>query len=119
MVTIDWPDPPHTPPRKMAALSGFQRDILTTIADLETPAQGSAIHSYLQDTLGREQGKTRTYDNIRALVDVGLVQNTEPDKETYHAYRLTDVGERLLFSYGYWVSDLVERSESEPELPAQ
>ncbi|MFA9501538.1 helix-turn-helix transcriptional regulator [Natrinema sp. H-ect1] len=78
-------------------LSGFQRDILETIAGLETGGidpYGLAIEEALEEYYG-EIGHSRLYQNLDRLTDDGFIDRGELDGRT-NSYTLTPESEALL-----------------------
>lgn len=71
------------------ALSAYQRDILTILADGE--AHGLGINSALQDRYDQSLPHSRLYQNLDRLVDAGLVTKRALDDRT-NGYSLTDRG---------------------------
>jgi len=71
----------------MHVLTGFQRDLLFTIAGLDEP-HGLAIKDELEEYYEKEIHHGRLYPNLDTLVDKGLVDKGEFDHRTnYYALR--------------------------------
>ena len=94
----------------MHDLTGFQRDLLYVIADLNNP-KGLAIKDELEGYYGAEINHGRLYPNLDTLVDKGLVEKGSIDDRT-NAYSLTQRGERELDARREWederVADVLE-----------
>lgn len=84
----------------MYDLTGFQRDMLYVIADLDTP-HGLAIKDELKDYYEKEIHHGRLYPNLDTLVEKGLVEKGQYDKRT-NTYTLTDRGQRELNARREW-----------------
>ena len=84
-------------PEPLAGRTGFERDLLFTVARLEgTNPAGVAIGDELEDHYCEEINQGRLYQNLRSLVDEGCVRTLPLDGRT-KAYRLADrVRERLV-----------------------
>lgn len=81
-------------------LTGFQRDLLWTILDLQSdPATertyGLALKEELERQYENEIFHGRLYPNLDELVEYGLVEKQELDRRT-NEYRLTGAGRALL-----------------------
>jgi DNA-binding PadR family transcriptional regulator len=81
-------------------LTGFQRDLLWTILDLQSdPATeqtyGLALKEELERQYENEIFHGRLYPNLDELVEEGLVEKQELDRRT-NEYRLTGAGRALL-----------------------
>ena len=74
----------------MHDLTGFQRDLLYTIAGLDNP-HGLAIKDELENYYEKEIHHGRLYPNLDTLVDKGLVEKGDKDRRTNY-YRLTRRG---------------------------
>ncbi|WP_254763381.1 helix-turn-helix transcriptional regulator [Natrinema marinum] len=78
-------------------LTGFQRDILETIAGFESVGMdpyGLAIEEDLEEYYG-EIGHSRLYQNLDSLTDAGFIDRGELDGRT-NSYTLTAEAEALL-----------------------
>jgi len=71
----------------MHDLTGFQRDLLYTIAGLEGP-HGLALKDELEEYYETEVHHGRLYPNLDTLVDKGMVEKSEKDQRT-NLYTLT------------------------------
>lgn len=79
-------------------LTGFQRDILRAIYELEESedtSYGLAIKDHLETTYGEPVNHGRLYPNLDDLVNDGFVAKSELDKRT-NAYTLTQTARQLL-----------------------
>ena len=84
----------------MYDLTGFQRDLLYTIAGLDEP-HGLAIKEEMEDYYEKEVHHGRLYPNLDTVVDKGLVSKSEKDRRT-NEYRLTKRGRREIQSRREW-----------------
>lgn len=84
----------------MHDLTGFQRDLLYVIADLEEP-KGLAIKDELEQYYGTEINHGRLYPNLDSLVEMGLVEKGQIDDRT-NSYTLTGRGEREIQARRMW-----------------
>ncbi len=78
-------------------LSGFQRDILEAIAHIETTGEesyGLAIEEELEQRY-RDVLRSRLYQNLDSLIDLGLVERTKLNGRT-NSYTLTAEAVRML-----------------------
>jgi DNA-binding PadR family transcriptional regulator len=84
----------------MFALTGFQRDILYCIADLDEP-YGLGIKRALEEYGGGEVNHGRLYPNLDTLIDKGYLSKSSIDKRT-NSYELTSEGKKLLADRHEW-----------------
>jgi DNA-binding PadR family transcriptional regulator len=84
----------------MHDLTGFQRDLLYVIADLEEP-KGLAIKDELEGYYGTEINHGRLYPNLDSLVEKGLVEKGQIDDRT-NSYTLTGRGKREIEARRTW-----------------
>jgi len=89
----------------MHDLTGFQRDLLYVIADLDA-AKGLVIKDDLEEYYGTEINHGRLYPNLDTLVEKGLVEKGQMDKRT-NSYSLTGRGEREIEARRDWEDDRV------------
>jgi PadR family transcriptional regulator PadR len=94
----------------MHDLTGFQRDLLYTIAGLDEP-HGLAIKDELEEYYESEIHHGRLYPNLDTLVDKGLVEKGELDRRTNY-YTLTRRGRRELEDRRSWEDQYIEQLES-------
>ncbi|MFB6295970.1 MAG: helix-turn-helix transcriptional regulator [Halobacteriales archaeon] len=87
----------------MHDLTGFQRDLLYVIADLEEP-KGLAIKDDLEEYYGTEINHGRLYPNLDSLVEKGLVEKGRIDDRT-NSYTLTGRGEREIEARRTWENE--------------
>ncbi|WP_408960365.1 PadR family transcriptional regulator [Natrinema sp. 74] len=97
----------------MYDLTGFQRDLLYTIAGQDDP-HGLAIKEELEDYYEKEIHHGRLYPNLDEVVDKGLVEKGELDRRTNY-YTITARGRRELEARREWedqyIDDLVSDAE--------
>lgn len=89
-----------TPRTTVPELTGFQRDLLFVIADLE-PVKGTKIKAELEAYYTTEINHGRLYPNLDTLVESGLATKGRRDKRT-NEYGLTARGRALLESRREW-----------------
>lgn len=94
----------------MNELTGFQRDLLYTIAGLDDP-HGLALKVELEQYYGTTVHHGRLYPNLDILINKGLVEKGEIDRRT-NFYTLTDRGRRELEARPDWEDAYVELSPS-------
>lgn len=80
--------------------TGFQRDLLYTIAGLDEP-HGLAVKAEMEDYYETEVHHGQLYPNLDTVVDKGLVNKSEKDRRT-NEYRLTKRGRREIQSRREW-----------------
>lgn len=97
----------------MHDLTGFKRDILFIMADLDQP-KGLRIKDELETYYEGEINHGRLYPNLDDLVDKGLLTKEEADGRT-NAYSLTRRGERVVKDRLAWEQSQLEASELAPE----
>ncbi|GAB3687146.1 helix-turn-helix transcriptional regulator [Salinarchaeum laminariae] len=90
----------------MYDLTGFQRDLLYTIAGKEEP-HGLAIKDELEDYYEKEIHHGRLYPNLDTLVDKGLVEKGQLDRRTNY-YMLTSRGTREIEARREWEDQYVD-----------
>jgi DNA-binding PadR family transcriptional regulator len=95
----------------MYDLTGFQRDLLYTIAGLGEP-HGLAIKEELEEYYESEIHHGRLYPNLDTLVEKGFVEKGELDQRT-NFYTLTRRGRRELTARRDWEDDYVDLGELE------
>jgi DNA-binding PadR family transcriptional regulator len=96
----------------MYDLTGFQRDLLYTIAGLDEP-HGLAIKDELETYYEKEIHHGRLYPNLDTLVEKGLVDKGQRDRRT-NFYTLTRRGQRELTARREWEDQYLEESNSIP-----
>jgi len=89
----------------MYDLTGFQRDLLYTIAGQDEP-HGLAIKDELEDYYEGEIHHGRLYPNLDTVVDKGLVEKGEVDQRT-NFYTLTRRGRREIEARREWEDEYV------------
>ncbi|ELY92030.1 PadR family transcriptional regulator [Natrinema altunense] len=97
----------------MYDLTGFQRDLLYTIAGQDDP-HGLAIKEELEDYYEKEIHHGRLYPNLDEVVDKGLVEKGELDQRTNY-YTITARGRRELEARREWEDQYVGELFSESE----
>jgi len=89
----------------MYDLTGFQRDLLYTVAGLDDP-HGLAIKEELAGYYETEIHHGRLYPNLDTLVEKGLVEKGQQDRRTNY-YSLTRRGSRELDARREWEAEYV------------
>ncbi|WP_222913050.1 PadR family transcriptional regulator [Natrinema sp. SYSU A 869] len=97
----------------MYDLTGFQRDLLYTIAGQDDP-HGLAIKDELEEYYEKEIHHGRLYPNLDEIVDKGLVEKGELDQRTNY-YTVTARGRRELEARRGWEDQYVDELPSESE----
>ena len=101
----------------MHDLTGFQRDLLTVIAGLDSP-HGLMIKEELETYYETEINHGRLYPNLDSLVEKGLVEKGQKDRRT-NVYNLTQRGQREIDARREWenefVGDQIDDLEAEAE----
>jgi DNA-binding PadR family transcriptional regulator len=90
----------------MHDLTGFQRDLLYTIAGLDNP-HGLAIKDELENYYEKEIHHGRLYPNLDTLVEKGLVEKGDKDRRTNY-YTLTRRGRGEIEDRREWEDQYVE-----------
>lgn len=94
----------------MYDLTGFQRDLLYTVAGLDEP-HGLAIKEELEDYYEKEIHHGRLYPNLDTLVDKGLVEKAQKDRRT-NVYNMTRRGDREIEARRDWEAQYVSNNAS-------
>ena len=89
----------------MHDLTGFQRDLLYTIAGQDEP-HGLALKDELEDYYETEIHHGRLYPNLDELVDKGLVEKGQIDRRT-NSYEITRRGRREIEARREWEDQYV------------
>ncbi|PGF13933.1 PadR family transcriptional regulator [Natrinema sp. CBA1119] len=97
----------------MHDLTGFQRDLLYTIAGQDDP-HGLAIKDELENYYEKEIHHGRLYPNLDEVVDKGLVEKGELDQRTNY-YTITARGRRELEARREWEDQYVDELFAELE----
>ncbi|WP_336328725.1 PadR family transcriptional regulator [Halovenus sp. HT40] len=90
----------------MYDLTGFQRDLLYTVAGQNEP-HGLAIKEELEQYYEKEIHHGRLYPNLDTLVEKGLVEKGQKDRRT-NVYSVTKRGRRELEARCNWEAQYVE-----------
>lgn len=90
----------------MFHLTGFQRDLVYTIAGLDE-SHGLGIKQEMENAYGEDVNHGRLYPNLDTLIDEGLVEKGEIDDRT-NSYSLTPRGQRAIDAREEWVSEKIE-----------
>lgn len=90
----------------MHDLTGFQRDLLYTVAGLSKP-HGLAIKEELEDYYEKEIHHGRLYPNLDTLVEKGLVEKGQQDRRTNN-YTVTGRGKREIEARRSWENEYIE-----------
>lgn len=93
----------------MFDLTGFQRDLMYTIAGTDEP-HGLAIKEEMEDYYEKEVHHGRLYPNLDTLVDKGLVDKSEKDRRT-NEYQLTSRGKREIEDRREWEQQYLSDEE--------
>lgn len=93
----------------MFELTGFQRDLLYSIAGADDP-HGTELKDRLEEATSMEVNHGRLYPNLDALVEKGLVKKQSKDKRT-NLYRLTDLAIELITERRQWEDSQLESIE--------
>lgn len=100
-----------TGPQPLAGLTGFQRDVLFVVANLEGQGpNGKTIKHELDDYYAETVSNGRLYQNLRELTDDGFVERYPIDGRT-NAYQLTDPGCERLEAHSEWIANRLRRPE--------
>jgi DNA-binding PadR family transcriptional regulator len=94
----------------MYDLTGFQRDLLYTVAGLDEP-HGLAIKEELETYYEKEIHHGRLYPNLDTLVEKGLVDKGQRDRRT-NFYTLTRRGQRELVARREWEDEYLDEATS-------
>jgi PadR family transcriptional regulator PadR len=95
----------------MYDLTGFQRDLLYTIAGLDQP-HGLAIKDGLEQYYESEIHHGRLYPNLDTLVEKGFVEKGQKDKRT-NTYELTRRGQREIEARREWEDEYLDQAAVE------
>jgi DNA-binding PadR family transcriptional regulator len=99
------------------ALSGFQRDLLQAIADVQASGDqpyGLALQEWLAERSPEDVNHSRVYQNLDRLVEDGLVTRAPIDDRT-NAYTLTPAGERLLVGQAHALAAVCDGASTAAE----
>jgi PadR family transcriptional regulator PadR len=93
----------------MQDLSGFQRDLLYTIAGLDRP-NGLTLKDELEAYYDSDVNHGRLYPNLDELVEKGLLEKGSKDRRTNY-YALTGRGRREIEARRDWENERVAETE--------
>jgi len=93
----------------MQDLSGFQRDLLYTIAGYDRP-NGLTIKAELESYYDAEVNHGRLYPNLDDLVEKGLIEKGSKDRRTNY-YVLTARGRREIEARREWENERMADAE--------
>lgn len=99
----------------MYDLTGFQRDLLYTIAGRDDP-HGLALKDELEEYYETEIHHGRLYPNLDTLVTKGLVEKREKDART-NSYSLTRRGHRELKARREWETNYISVQQADAPEP--
>lgn len=89
-------------------LTGFRRDLLQAISDVDGEPYGLALKEWLEDDRYSETiNHSRLYQNLDWLVEKGLVTRKSLDKRT-NAYRLTGSGRAVIRAQAEELAEAVD-----------
>ncbi|WP_336343214.1 helix-turn-helix transcriptional regulator [Halalkalicoccus ordinarius] len=95
-------------PQPSVELTGFQRDLLFTIARLEgKKPHGKTIKYQLEDYYSSEINTGRLYQNLRELTENGFIETYPIDGRT-KSYHLSSEGQRCLENHYKWMRICLE-----------
>lgn len=89
----------------MHDLTGFQRDLLFVLADLQKP-NGLTVKEQLESAYDEEIHHGRIYPNLDDLSEMGLVEKGDIDRRTNY-YQITSRGRRELEAHHQWAGQYV------------
>jgi PadR family transcriptional regulator PadR len=92
----------------MYDLTGFQRDLLYTIAGLDQP-HGLAVKENLEEYYEGEIHHGRLYPNLDTLVEKGFIEKGHKDDRT-NTYELTRRGQREIEARREWEDEYLDAS---------
>jgi len=91
----------------MFDLTGFQRDLLYTIAS-DDGQHGLAIKDKMETYYQTDINHARLYPNLDALAEKGLIEKSQRDERT-NEYDLTARGARKIETRVEWEQQYVDR----------
>ena len=91
----------------MFDLTSFRRDLLCVIAGMEG-AKGVAIKTELESAYEKQIHYVQIYQNLDALVEMGLVTKGSLDGRT-NSYSLTDRGSREIKDRQEWKQTYLDK----------
>ena len=90
----------------MFELTGFQRDLLYVLAELDRPS-GQEVMDRISEERNEEVNHGRLYPNLDTLVDHELVDKGQIDRRTNY-YALTEKGRAALEERRKWENRYVK-----------
>lgn len=88
--------------RAILDVTGFQRDLLLTVACAGNSYPcGQTVHTALETVWGKEVNESRVYQNLSELKGNDLI-TTHPIDGRTKGYRVTDRGQALICAYCSW-----------------
>lgn len=84
----------------MRELTGFQRDLLYTLAGMDEP-NGTDVQGALEGYYGSEVISARVYQNLDRLANMGFVEKHDLDSRT-NLYEITHTGLDTIESRRIW-----------------
>lgn len=102
--------------RAILDVTGFQRDLLLTVACAGNSYPcGQTVHTALETVWGKEVNESRVYQNLSELKGNDLITSYPIDGRT-KGYRVTDRGRSLICAYCSWaMACLSEGTEEESD----
>lgn len=91
-----------TDARPLHDLTGFQRDLLAAVAQLNEP-NGLTIKGHLESWYTGDVRHGRLYPNLDTLVDKGLLNKGQKNRRT-NEYTLTRRGQSELAAHVAWMN---------------
>lgn len=100
-------------PQPLSRLTGFQRDVLFVLAHLDgTNPNGVAVKGELRECYGGAINHGRLYQNLRDLVEEGLVEKRPVDGRT-NAYQLSASARECIEAHTAWETDCLVGADPE------
>jgi DNA-binding PadR family transcriptional regulator len=109
----DGASPTNEPPTPapLTGLTGFERDLLFVVARLSgSNPCGVEVQETIERYYDEDINQGRLYQNLRDLVDCGLVQTVPIDGRS-KAYRLTDRASERLVAHRDWETKCLDDEE--------
>lgn len=93
----------------MFELTGFQRDLLYVLVELDHPS-GQVIMDKISEERNEDVNHGRLYPNLDTLVDQGFVEKGAIDRRTNY-YALTEAGQTALAERRKWENTYIENEQ--------